>query len=73
MGRKKVSIYQTLKVLTLLKTAFTYENIRNQLGISNGCITNVAKKAKLKLPLKNRSGQGRRKSTTHKEDCYLLM
>jgi uncharacterized protein YerC len=43
MGRKKVSIYQKLKVLTLLQAGVTYENIRNQLGISTGCNSNISK------------------------------
>ena len=72
MGRKKITIYQKIKVLTLLQAGCTYEKIRNQLGVSNGCISNVAKKEKLKLPLKSRPGQGRKKSTTSDEDRYLL-
>ncbi|CAF2781502.1 unnamed protein product [Rotaria sp. Silwood2] len=72
MGRKKITIYQKLQVLTLLQAGFTDENIRNQLGVSNGCISNIAKKEKLKLSLQNRPGQGRKKSTTSKEDRYLL-
>ncbi|CAF1663541.1 unnamed protein product [Rotaria magnacalcarata] len=72
MGRKKVTTYQKLKVLTLLQAGFSYENIRNQLGVSNGCISNISKKDKLKLPLENRPGQGRKKLTTFKEDRYLL-
>ncbi|CAF4700528.1 unnamed protein product [Rotaria magnacalcarata] len=51
---------------------FSYENIRNQLGVSNDCISNIAKKDKFKLPLENRPGQGRKKLTTFKEDRYLL-
>ena len=72
MGRKKITVYQKWQVVTLLQAGFTYENIRNQLGVSNGCISNVTKKEKLKLPLKNRPGQGRKKSTTSNEDRYLL-
>ena len=72
MGRKKVSIYQKIQIAALLEAGISYKNIRNQLGVSNGCISNVAKKAKLKLPLENRPGQGRKKSTTTKEDRYLL-
>ncbi|CAF4553640.1 unnamed protein product, partial [Rotaria magnacalcarata] len=72
MGRKKVTTYQKLKVLTLLQAGFSYENIRNQLGVSNGCISSIAKKDELKLPLENRPGQGRKKLTTLKEDRYLL-
>ena len=59
MGRKKITIYQKRKILTLLREGFTYEKIRDQLGVSNGCITNVAKTEKSKLPLKNRPGRGR--------------
>ncbi|CAF1445740.1 unnamed protein product [Rotaria sp. Silwood1] len=54
------------------RPGFTYENIRHQLVVSNGCISNIAKKEKLKLPLENRPGQGRKKSTTSKEDLRLL-
>ena len=64
MGRKNVTIYQKIQVLTLLQAGFSYSYIRNQLGVSNGCITNVAEKDKLKLSLKNRPGHGRKKSTT---------
>jgi len=60
MGRKKVSIYQKLKVLTLLQAGVTYENIRNQLGISTGCNSNISKKEILKLSLENRPWQGRK-------------
>ena len=58
-------------MVTLLQAGFTYENIRNQLGISNGGISNVTKKEKLKLPLKNRPVQDR-KSRQHlmKIDIY---
>jgi transposase len=73
MGRRKVTNYEKSKVLTLLQAGFTYENIRNKLGVSNGCISNIAKKQKLNLSVKNRSGQGRKKSTTAKEDQYLIM
>ena len=59
MDRKKVTIYQKIKVLTLLQDGFTYEKIRDQLCVSNGCITNIAKKEESKLPLKNRPGRGR--------------
>ena len=72
MGQKKITVYQKWQVVTLLQVGFTYENIRNQLGVSNGCISNVTKKEKLKLPLKNRPGQGRKKSTTSNEDRYLM-
>ena len=72
MGRKKISIYQKVQIDALLKADISYKNIRNQLGVSNGCISNVAKKTKLKLPLENRLGQGRKKSTTTKKDRYLL-
>ena len=72
MGRKKVSIYQKIQIAALLEAGISYKNIRNQLGVSNGCIINVAKKTKLKLSLENRLGQGRKKSTTTKEDRYLL-
>jgi uncharacterized protein YerC len=51
MGREKVSTYQNLKVLTLLQATFTYENIRNQLGVSNGCISSIAKKRKIKITI----------------------
>ncbi|CAF1974978.1 unnamed protein product [Rotaria magnacalcarata] len=43
-----------------------------QLGVSNGCISNIGKKDKLKLPFENRPGQGRKKLATFKEDRYLL-
>ena len=69
---EKKSLYQKWQVVSLLQGGFTYENIRNQLGVSNGCISNVTKKEKLKLPLKNRPGQGRKKSTASNEDWYLL-
>ena len=72
MGRKKITIYQKIKVLTLLQVGFTYEKIRDQLGVSNGCITNVAKTEKSKLPLKNRPGEGRKKATTSNEDHCLF-
>ena len=68
MGRKKVTIYQKIQAQTLLRAGLTYANIRNRLGISNGCISNVAKKEKLRLPLQNRRGQGRKKLTTDQED-----
>jgi transposase len=61
-----------MQVLALLRAGFTYANIRNKLGVSNGCISNVAEKAKLKLPLQNRRGQGRKKLTTDEEDRCLL-
>ncbi|CAF4659613.1 unnamed protein product, partial [Rotaria sp. Silwood2] len=32
-------MYQKLQVLTLLQAGFTYENIRNQVGVSNGYIS----------------------------------
>jgi transposase len=72
MGRKKVTVYQKIQALTLLQAGFTYENIRNQLGVSSGCISNIAKKEKSKLSLENRPGQGRKKMTTATEDRYLL-
>lgn len=72
MGRKNVTEYQKLKVATLLQAGLTYENIRNLVGVSNGCISNVAKKQQLNIPLKNRPGQGRKKSTTHREDRHLI-
>jgi transposase len=72
MGRKKVTVYQKIQALTLLQAGFTYENIRNQLGVSNGCISNIAKKEKSKLSLENRPGQGRKKMATATEDRYLL-
>ena len=72
MGREKISIYQKVQIDALLKADISYKSIRNQLGVSNECISNVAKKTKLKLPLDNRPGQGRKKSTTTKEDRYLL-
>ena len=72
MDRKKITIYQKIKVRTRLQAGFTYEKIRHQLGVSNGCITNVAKKEESKLPLKNRPGQDRKKSTASNEDCYLF-
>ena len=72
MDRKKITVYQKWQVVTLLQAGFPYENIRNQLGVSNGCISNVTKKEKLKLPLKNRSGQDRKKLTTANENRYLL-
>ena len=58
MGGKKTTTYQKIKILTLSQASFTYEKIRDQLGVSNGCITNVAKKEVSKLPLKNRPDQG---------------
>ena len=72
MGRKKIPLYQKVKVLTLLQVDFTYEKIRDQLGVSNGCITNVAKKEESKLPSKIRPGQSRKKSATSNEDLYLF-
>ena len=60
MGRRKVTTYQKFKVLTLLQAGLTYQEIRNTLGVSNGCISNIAKKQKLNLPVKNRPGQGRK-------------
>ena len=49
MGRKKVTIYQKIQVQTLLCAGLTYANIRNRLGVSNECISNVAEKEKLGL------------------------
>ena len=72
MGRKKITICQKIKVLTLLQEDFTYEKVRNQLGISKDCITIVAKQEESKLSLKNHSGQSRKKSTTTNEDRYLF-
>ena len=72
MDRRKITIYQKIKVLTLLQAGFTYERIRDQLGVSNGCITNVAKTEKSKLPLKNRPGQVRKKATASNEDHCLF-
>jgi len=73
MGRRKVTKYQKLKVLTLLQAGLTYQAIRNKLGVSNGCISNIAKKGKLNLALENRPVQGRKKSTTTQEDRHLIM
>lgn len=72
MGRNKVTIYQKIKVLTPLQVGYTHKNIRNILGVSKGCISNIAKKQKLNLPLENRPGQGRKKLTTSKEDRHLI-
>ena len=72
MSRKKITIYQKIKVFTLLQADFTYEKICDQLGASNGCITNIAKKGESKLPLRNRPDQDRKKSTTSNEDRYLF-
>lgn len=72
MGRSKVTIYQKIQILALLKGGFTYQQIRNQLGVSNGCIYNTAKKEKSQIPLRNQPGQGRKMSTTSKEDRYLF-
>ena len=68
IDRKKVTIYQKIQVQTLLRAGLTYANIRNRRGVSNGCISNVAEKEKLGLPLQNRRGQGRKKLTTDQED-----
>ena len=61
MGRRKVTRHQKENVLTLLQAGLTYENIRNQLGVSNGRISNIEKRAKSKLSLQNRRGQDRKK------------
>ena len=50
---------------------FTCKNIRNKLGVANGCITNISKKWQQCLSLKNRSGKGWKKSTISKEDRHL--
>ena len=50
----------------------TYSYIRNKLGVSNGCITNIAKKEKQSLPVENHPGQGRKKLTSHQEDHHLI-
>ena len=42
--RKKITMYQKIKVLTLLQASFTYKKIRDQFGVSNDCIINVPKK-----------------------------
>ena len=73
MGRKKVTIYKKIRVQVLLRAGLTYANIRNRLGVSNGCISNAAEKEKLGLPLQNRRGQGRKKLTTDQEGRYLLL
>ncbi|CAF3984976.1 unnamed protein product [Rotaria sordida] len=73
MGRRKVTKYQKFKVLTLLQAGLTYQEIRNTLGVSNGCISNIAKKETLNLPLENRPDQGRKKSTTPKDDRHLII
>ena len=49
MDRKKITIYQKLKIFILLQAGFTYEKIRDQLDVSNGCITNVEKTGKFVL------------------------
>ena len=50
---------------------FTYKNIRNKLGISNDCITNISKKRRQYLPLKNRADQDQKKSVISEEDRHL--
>ncbi len=44
MARGKVTKYEKVKVLTLLQAEFIYQNIRDQLGVSNECISNIPKK-----------------------------
>ena len=56
MGGQKVIIYQKVQVATLLQAGFTYESIRNQVGVSNGCISNVAKKEKIEVIIDTSSG-----------------
>jgi len=51
MGRKNVSICQKIQIVALLKPGISFENIRNQLDVSNGCISNVSEKVNLGLPL----------------------
>ena len=51
MGRKKITVSKKWQVVTLLQAGFKYENIRNQLGVSNGCISNVTKKRKIKFTI----------------------
>jgi hypothetical protein len=63
MGRRKVAICQKLKVLTLLQVLVTHDNIRNQVGVSNGCIKILKKKKDrylLNLMKKDREKTSRR-------------
>ena len=68
-----MTIYQKIRISALLKAGLSYSNIRKQLGVSNGCISNVNRKLKKKLPLENCRGQGRKKATTSEEDRELIV
>ena len=61
-----------IEVTALLKDDQSQQTVAKNVGVSQCCVGNVAKKLKVHAPLTNAPGQGRKLLSTEREDRRLL-
>ena len=72
MGRGHVSLKQQIQIETLLKDDQSQRIVARKVGVSQGCVKNVSNKIKRGEPLGNAPGQGRKRTSSERDDRRLL-